>query len=201
MAQISIIVICLFSGISNCSAGLIQDQSPGETAAGIEVVELAEVVGESRIDAGKESNAVDLDLHESEPFFKNDAVIFGILMVMLGLIFWTSSLEIRAVKLFYKVIPMLLVCYFLPSLLTFFNLVDHHDSKLYYVATRFLLPATLVLLTLSIDLKEIYALGPKALIMFLTGTVGVVLGGPLAVLAVAWISPEIVGVDGPAAHL
>ena len=131
MAQISIIVICLFSGISNCSAGLIQDQSPGETAAGIEVVELAEVVGESRIDAGKESNAVDLDLHESEPFFKNDAVIFGILMVMLGLIFWTSSLEIRAVKLFYKVIPMLLVCYFLPSLLTFFNLVDHHDSKLY----------------------------------------------------------------------
>ncbi|MGI9494438.1 MAG: DUF819 domain-containing protein [Mariniblastus sp.] len=199
MAQISIIVICLFSGISNCSARLIQDQSPGETAAGIEVVELAEVVGESRIDAGKESNAVDLDLHESEPFFKNDAVIFGILMVMLGLIFWTSSLEIRAVKLFYKVIPMLLVCYFLPSLLTFFNLVDHHDSKLYYVATRFLLPATLVLLTLSIDLKEIYALGPKALIMFLTGTVGVVLGGPLAVLAVAWISPEIVGVDGPAA--
>ena len=143
MAQISIIVICLFSGISNCSAGLIQDQSTGETAAGIEVVELAEVVGESRIDAGKESNAVDLDLHESEPFFKNDAVIFGILMVMLGLIFWTSSLEIRAVKLFYKVIPMLLVCYFLPSLLTFFNLVDHHDSKLYYVATRFLLPATL----------------------------------------------------------
>ena len=117
----------------------------------------------------------------------------------LGLIFWTSSLEFPAVKLFYKVIPMLLVCYFLPSLLTFFNLVDHHDSQLYYVATRFLLPATLVLLTLSIDLKEIYALGPKALIMFLTGSVGVVVGGPLAVLAVAWIYPEIVGVDGPAA--
>ena len=35
--------------------------------------------------------------------------------------------------------------------------------------------------------------------MFLTGSVGVVVGGPLAVLAVAWIYPEIVGVDGPAA--
>ena len=65
------------------------------------------------------------------------------------------------------------------------------------MATRYLLPATLVLLTLSIDLKEIFKLGPKALIMFLTGTVGVVLGGPIAVLLVAYLAPDIIGVDGP----
>lgn len=134
---------------------------------------------------------------EREPLITNDAVIFGILMTMLGLIFWTSSSSNRWLKGFYKVIPMLLVCYFVPSLLSLFHVVDHHESKLYFVATRYLLPATLVLLTLSIDLKEIFRLGPKALIMFLTGTVGVVLGGPIAVLIVAYIAPDIIGVDGP----
>ena len=53
------------------------------------------------------------------------------------------------------------------------------ESRLYFVASRYLLPASLVLLTLSIDLKEVLGLGPKALIMFFTATIGVVLGGPL----------------------
>ena len=35
--------------------------------------------------------------------------------------------------------------------------------------------------------------------MFLTGTVGVILGGPIAVFIVAWIAPDIIGVDGPEA--
>ena len=137
-----------------------------------------------------------LKKHKSSAPIKNDAVVFGILMVMLGLIFWSSNSEIKVFKLFYKVVPMLLVCYFLPSLLTFFHLVDHDNKNLYYVATRFLLPATLVYLTLSIDLKEIFRLGPKALIMFVTGTIGVVIGGPIAVLIVSYVRPDIIGVDG-----
>ena len=130
---------------------------------------------------------------------KNDAIIFGILAVMLGFVFYTSSIKTGLFGWFYKFIPMLLVCYFLPSLLTFFEIVDHRNSELYYMATRYLLPATLVLLTLSIDLKEIFKLGPKALIMFLTGTAGVIIGGPLAVLIVSFINPDIIGVDGPEA--
>lgn len=134
---------------------------------------------------------------EIVPLITNDAVIFGILMVMLGLIFWSSNSSNPVFRRFYKIVPMLLVCYFLPSLLTFFHIVDHHESNLYFVATRYLLPATLVLLTLSIDLKEIFGLGPKALIMFFTGTVGVVLGGPIAVLIISFVAPDIIGVDGP----
>jgi uncharacterized membrane protein len=140
-----------------------------------------------------------IEREKSDAFIKNDAVIFGILMTMLGFIFWTSNSEHRFWRGFYKVVPMLLVCYFLPSLLTFFEVVDHKISSLYYVATRFLLPTTLVLLTLSIDLKEIFRLGPKALIMFLTGTVGVVVGGPIAVTIVAFLMPDLIGVDGPEA--
>ena len=38
-----------------------------------------------------------------------------------------------------------------------------HSSKLYFVASRYLLPAALVLMTLSIDLKAVFGLGWKAL--------------------------------------
>jgi len=135
----------------------------------------------------------------STALIQNDAIILGILLAMLGFVFWTSSIKTGICGMFYKVVPMLLVCYFLPSLLTFYGIVDHHHSKLYFVATRYLLPATLVYLTLSIDLKEIFKLGPKALVMFVTGTVGVVVGGPIAVLIVSVVAPDVIGVDGPVA--
>ena len=65
---------------------------------------------------------------------KNDAIIFGILAVMLGFVFYTSSIKTGLFGWFYKFIPMLLVCYFLPSLLTFFEIVDHRNSELYYLS-------------------------------------------------------------------
>jgi uncharacterized membrane protein len=129
----------------------------------------------------------------------NDAVVMGLLMLILAFIFKTSASSNPFWKKFYTVLPMLLLCYFLPSLLTTFGIVDPEQSQLYYVASRFLLPASLVLLTLSIDLKEVFKLGPKALIMFLTGTVGVIIGGPIAILITSMISPETVGGAGPEA--
>ncbi len=127
----------------------------------------------------------------------NDAVVLGILLVMLALIFWTSSSKNPLLKRFYKVVPMLLLCYFLPSLLNTFGIVDGESSNLYYMASRFLLPASLVLLTLSIDLKEILKLGPKALIMFVAATIGIVIGGPLAILTVNFLAPGIIENAGP----
>lgn len=132
-------------------------------------------------------------VEKAEALITNDAVVFGVLMAMLAGIFYTSNSNIPFFKKFYKAIPMLLLCYFLPSLLTTFGLVDGEHSNLYYVASRYLLPASLVLLTLSIDLKEVMKLGSKALIMFLTGTVGVLIGGPLAILITATFNPELVG--------
>ena len=111
----------------------------------------------------------------------NDAVVAGMLCGILGLVFWSANSQVRLIRNFYKFVPMLLMCYFLPSLLTAFRIVDPDASQLYFVASHYLLPACLVLLTLSVDLGEILKLGPKALIMFLTGTAGVILGGPLAI--------------------
>jgi uncharacterized membrane protein len=72
-----------------------------------------------------------------------------------------------------------------------------HSSKLYFVASRYLLPAALVLMTLSIDLKAVFGLGWKALAMFFTGTIGIIIGGPIAILLISAISPETVGGAGP----
>jgi uncharacterized membrane protein len=134
-----------------------------------------------------------------EPLIKNDAILLGVLMVILGLIFKTSSSDRPVFRKFYKVIPMLLLCYFIPSLLTTLKIVDPDQSELYFVASRYLLPASLILLTLSIDLREIIRLGPKALVMFFTGTIGIIIGGPLAIVIVSIFSPETVGGVGPEA--
>ena len=125
----------------------------------------------------------------------NDAIVLGILLALLAIVFYTSGSSNKYLKKFYTFFPMLLMCYFLPSLLTTFGIVDPKESNLYFVASRYFLPASLVLLTLSIDLREVFKLGPKALIMFVTGTVGVVFGGPLAIWITAQFNPELVSGD------
>ena len=130
-----------------------------------------------------------------EPIITNDATIFGILMLMLGLVFYTSNLKHPGWQKFYKFVPALLVCYFLPSVLKATGLVDPSQSRLYFVASRYLLPAALVLLTISVDLKEIMKLGPKALIMFFTGSVGILIGGPITILIFQQVAPDLVSGD------
>lgn len=127
----------------------------------------------------------------------NDAIILGMLAAILGFVFYTASSEQRFWKRFYRFVPALLLCYFLPSLLTTFHIIDAHNSNLYFVASRYLLPASLVLLTLSIDMKGIVNLGPKALILFLTGTLGIVIGGPLALLIMSAFNPDMLNGNGP----
>ncbi|WP_144213188.1 DUF819 family protein [Shewanella donghaensis] len=131
------------------------------------------------------------------PMVTNDATALGLLAVILGLVFYTSSSSHPFWTKFYKFIPALLLCYFLPSLLNTFGIVDGDTSKLYFVASRYLLPACLVLLILSVDLKAILSLGPKAIVMFLTGTVGIVIGGPIALLIISAINPDVLGGNGP----
>ena len=134
---------------------------------------------------------------EDTPVFTNDAIVFGLLMLALGFVFYTSSKEAGFWKKFYGIVPALLMCYLIPAIFNSLGLIDDGTSQLYFVASRFLLPAALVLMTLSIDLKAIFNLGPKALIMFFAGTVGIIVGGPLAILIVSAISPETVGGVGP----
>lgn len=136
-------------------------------------------------------------MSDTAPLVTNDAVVMGMLAVILGAVFYSQSSSHPFWRRLYKYVPALFLCYFIPSLLNSFNIVDPEQSRLYFVSSRYLLPASLVLLTLSIDLKAIMHLGNKVIIMFLTGTVGILLGGPLAIVLVSQFNPDIVGGAGP----
>jgi len=131
------------------------------------------------------------------PLFTNDAVVLGILLAILAIVFQTSQSSNPYLKKFYTYVPSLLLCYFVPSIFNSLGIISGDESKLYFVASRYLLPASLVLLTISIDLNAILRLGPKALIMFFTGTFSIILGGPLTIIIVSIFAPEIVGGHGP----
>jgi uncharacterized membrane protein len=133
------------------------------------------------------------------PLITNDAIVLGILMAILAFVFITAHSDVPFWKKFYTYIPALLLCYFIPSIFSTIGLYSGDVSRLYTIASQYLLPTSLVLLTISIDLKAIARLGPKAVIMFLGGTVGIIIGGPLAVLIVSFINPDLVGGQGPEA--
>ncbi len=131
-----------------------------------------------------------------EALFTNDAVVFGILMVVLALVFYTSNLEHKGWKRFYTIFPPLLLCYFIPGILVWpMGFIQDPDDSLYYVASRFLLPASLILLCLNIDFPGLMKLGPKALIMFITGTIGIVIGGPIAILFLNYVAPGLIDLE------
>lgn len=131
----------------------------------------------------------------SDPLIANDAVVLGLLAATLGAIFRSTQSPHPFWRRFYRYVPALLLCYFIPSLYNTAGLVDGESSQLYFVASRYLLPATLVLLTLSIDLPGIISLGFKPVVLFFTATAGVVLGGPFAIAVWRLLSPDTVAGD------
>ena len=127
------------------------------------------------------------------PVFVKDTVVFGVLAIVLALIFYTSHRDSKFWKRFYTFVPALLLCYLVPALLDTMGLISNDYTGLYKMAKNYLLPAALILMTIGIDFKGIINLGPKALIMFFTATFGIVIGGPIAVWVYTFIDPVVVG--------
>src|SRR5690606_18757925 len=136
-------------------------------------------------------------VQQIEPLITNNTVIVGILMAILGLVFYTSGINNKFIKGFYDIIPPLLLCYFLPGVLNSFHVFDGANSPLTTIGSRYFLPACLILFILNLDIKEMWALRKRAGLMFITGTVGILLGGPLAVYLTSMIAPQVVGGAGP----
>ena len=126
---------------------------------------------------------------DSTAAFLNDPVgVFGYLATVLGLVFWASRR--RRLKRFFSVVPPIILAYFIPTLSTTAGITPM-DSAAYGWMRTYLLPVALLLLMISIDLRAILKLGRMALIMMVAGTAGIVLGGPVALLAFgAWLPPD-----------
>ncbi|MGY0505345.1 DUF819 family protein [Luteimonas sp. e5] len=121
----------------------------------------------------------------------NDIVVFGLIAATLGAIFWSASRPAGFWKKFYAIVPPLLLCYFIPGLYNSIGLIDGAGSKLYNpVASRVLLPAALVLLTLTVDLRAVLRLGPKLLAMYFGATLSIMAGAIIAFLVMRALMPE-----------
>ncbi|HUH12727.1 MAG TPA: DUF819 family protein [Longimicrobiales bacterium] len=113
--------------------------------------------------------------------------VFAYLIGVLGLVFWLSGLP--ALKKLFEVLPPVIFAYFVPTLSTTFGITPA-ASPVYDWMVRYLLPFALLLLMVSVDLPAIARLGKTAVIMMLAGTLGIVVGGPIAFLVFgAWL-PE-----------
>jgi len=126
----------------------------------------------------------------------SDIVGLGLIAATLAVIFWAASGPTPLLKKIFAWVPALLLCYFIPAIYNTAGLIDGHGTALYNpVARDVLLPAALVLLTLSIDLKGVLKLGPKLLIVFCAGTVGIMLGAIVSFQVMKFIHPETVAGD------
>src|SRR5690554_2530028 len=131
----------------------------------------------------------------STALITNDIVVFGLIAATLGGIFYLASGPTPFWKKFFAWVPALLLCYFVPAIYNTTGLIDGEGSQLYYFASRVLLPAALVLLTLSIDLKGVLKLGPRLLFVFCAGTRGIVLGAIVSFQVMEWVWPAAVAGD------
>lgn len=94
----------------------------------------------------------------------------------------------------FNYVPLLVFAYFVPTLCSNVGLIPIH-SPLYTWIKQWLLPASLVLLTLSVDIPAIVRLGKQAISLFLIATFTLMIGGPLSYLLFHGLVPESLGAE------
>ena len=132
----------------------------------------------------------------SHALIQNDIVVFGLIAATLGAVFWTSSRPSGPWKRLYTFVPALLLCYLIPGIYNTVGLIDGQNTRLYNpVARDVLLPAALVLLTLTVDLKGMLKLGPKIVAMYLGASFSIMIGAVAAFMLFKWLHPDTVAGD------
>jgi uncharacterized membrane protein len=121
---------------------------------------------------------------------RDPIAVLCVLLGVLALLFVVAAHE-RYGRVF-KVLPLLVFAYFVPTLLSNTGVIPL-ESPLYAFIRSWLLPASLVLLVLCADIPSMLRLGRPALTLFLIATASVVLGGPVAYLALGWLVPAELG--------
>ena len=107
------------------------------------------------------------------------SMVFAYLAAVLGTVFWLSGRA--SLQRLFDLTPPVIYAYFIPTLSTTFGIIPA-SSPAYGWMIRFLLPFSLLLLMVTIDLRSVAKLGPTALVMIFAGTLGIVIGGPISLL-------------------
>ncbi len=122
------------------------------------------------------------------PLIQEPMAVFGYLAAVVAGIFWIS--ELPALQKIFRITPAVIYCYFVPTLSTTLGIIPI-SSPVYDWMTRYLLPVSLLLLMITVDLKSILRLGRTALIMVTAGAVGIMIGAQVAYVVFSrWLPLE-----------
>lgn len=115
----------------------------------------------------------------------------GVFVALAGILAGIYALAgIPRLARFFDLLAPILWAYMLPMLATSAGILPS-SSPAYDWITRFVLPAALLLLMMTVDVPALFRLGRPATIMMLAGTAGIVIGGPIAFAAFGrWLPPD-----------
>lgn len=106
------------------------------------------------------------------------SVLAVLLSVLAGLFLFGGT---RSGRKFFSRVPLLLFAYFVPTALSNLGVIPSDPQfPLFEFIKDWLLPASLILLVLAVDLRGIFRLGKPAMVLFFAGTLSIVVGGPIA---------------------
>ncbi len=114
------------------------------------------------------------------------SAIFAFLAGVLAFLFWVSRFSF--LQPLFRVLPPVIWAYFLPMFATTAGLLPA-EHAVYSWISRWMLPVSLFLLMVTIDLRAILRLGRLAIIMMLAGTVGIIIGAAASYTAFATLLP------------
>ena len=124
---------------------------------------------------------------QPQVFFADPMSVFAFLATLVAVIFWLSG--VKKFEKFFEYVPPVIFVYFVPMFATTFGLTPATSAS-YDFTTRYFLPLALFLLMISIDLKSVAKLGPMALFMVTAGTLGIIVGGPIALMLFGGALPD-----------
>ncbi|MCA1022188.1 DUF819 family protein [Halobacillus litoralis] len=125
----------------------------------------------------------------TQALIQEPMAVFAYLIAIVGIVFMLATVDYAPLKKFFGYLPPLIWMYFLPMLSTTFGIIPQ-SSDLYSFLSTYMLPAGLLLLMISTNVPATLKLGGKAVLVFLAGTLGVVIGGPVAFALFQGVLPD-----------
>jgi uncharacterized membrane protein len=108
---------------------------------------------------------------------------------------WSSGKSAGFFKKLYQWIPPILFLYLLPTIATNTGLVARGNT-IRELSMDIVLPVSLILLTSIIHIPDLLKVTRQGLIVFLFGTVGIVIGGPVALFVYGLFDPVVLTAAG-----
>lgn len=127
--------------------------------------------------------------------------LFSLLLIFLitTFVIWSLSKKSGFFPKLYQWVPPILLLYLLPTIATNTGLVKP-GSQIRELAMNTILPLSLIMLTAIIHIPDLLRVTRKGLLVFLAGTIGIVIGGPLALSIAGLAEPGLLqfrGADAP----